>query len=122
MKIEVDINKIFAIVCEYYGFHQVPIKGKSRRDDIVKVRQMYCYLANEYSKETYQKIGNVINREHATVIFSINKIRMQKEVYRSITNEINELTEKILLPKCVVSDIDLLLIAEYNTKINSYFA
>lgn len=119
MKVEIDINKVFSIVCEYYGFHPVPIKGKSRKDIFVRVRQMYCYLANEYSQETYQSIGNVINRDHATVIFSINKVRIQKEIYHNITNEINEITEKLLIPNCVVSNVDLLKIAIYNTQIQN---
>jgi len=119
MKIEIGVNKIFTIVCEYYGLHEVPVKGKSRKDFLVKARQMYCYLAYQYSKSSYQVIGDVINRDHATVIFAITQVRLQKEIYRSTQEDIEEITAKLLLPQCVVANVDLLQIAEYNTKIQN---
>jgi len=119
MKVQIEISKILSIVTEYYAISVSELQSQSRKDEIVKVRQMYCYLANEYSQQTFKAIGKLINRDHATVIFSSNKVRIEKEIYSSLREQISDLTEKLLLPHMVVQNVDLLQIAEYNSKIQT---
>ena len=49
----------------------------------------------------------------------MKKVTIQKEIYSKIKEDIEEITKKLLMPKCVVSDVDLLKITEYNTKIQN---
>lgn len=117
MKIEINIKKTFTIVCEYYGLTEEMLISRSRKQNIVDARQMYCYVANEFSRCSSQTIGDVIQRDRTTVLYAITQIRIYKTIYPKLQQEINEITEKLLLPKCAIGSIDLLQIAQYNTKI-----
>lgn len=39
-----------------------------------EARQIYCYLAKKHTKYSLDKIGELINRSHSNVIYSINTI------------------------------------------------
>jgi chromosomal replication initiator protein len=65
-----SLEGILNEVCQLTGTKPDDIKSKSRKQETVIVRQVYCYVAREITGETMEKIGNVINREHATVVHS----------------------------------------------------
>jgi chromosomal replication initiation ATPase DnaA len=49
-------------VCRLTGTAPDIIKSKSRRLDVVIVRQVYCYTARELTGASMKEIGDVINR------------------------------------------------------------
>ncbi len=44
------------------------IKNPSRKREIVEARHAYCILAMQLTKKSLKQIGDLINREHATVL------------------------------------------------------
>lgn len=66
-------------ILTYVSYHSgVPIdvlKSRTRTRDIVILRQYYCAKANELTKNSLGKIGKLINRDHATVIYAIKVVR-----------------------------------------------
>jgi hypothetical protein len=62
-------------VCRLTGTDPDIIKSKSRRLDVVIVRQVYCYTARELTGASMKEIGEVINRDHATVIYSCKRVK-----------------------------------------------
>jgi chromosomal replication initiation ATPase DnaA len=67
-------ESVLTEVCRLTGTDPDIIKSKSRRLDVVIVRQVYCYTARELTGASMKEIGKVINRNHATVIYSCRVI------------------------------------------------
>ena len=53
-----DIEKAF----------NVTLNVKSRKRDVVNGRIAFGYIARKHLNQTYEKIGNVINKDHATIM------------------------------------------------------
>ena len=58
------------------------IIGTSHRAKIVNARQLVCYLVRRLTPLSYSQIGKLVNRDHATVVHSIQKIskRMNQQL------------------------------------------
>ena len=68
---------------------------KSRQAERVEIRQMVCLYLRENTNYSYPKIGRLVNRDHATVIFSVNTAkdriayeRSFRENYETLKNNI----------------------------------
>tara|TARA_R100000951_G_scaffold106806_1_gene101626 strand:- start:805 stop:1368 length:564 start_codon:yes stop_codon:yes gene_type:complete len=72
----------------------IDIAIKSRKRSIVLYRVLYYKLALELTDESLQNIGEVLNRDHATVLHSRNKnfeYMMSLETYRNLYKKYMEL-------------------------------
>tara|TARA_B110000003_G_C16639296_1_gene529545 strand:+ start:1784 stop:2188 length:405 start_codon:yes stop_codon:yes gene_type:complete len=47
------------------------IISRKRDRNIVEARQMFCLLARRFTKKTSVQIGKAIDRDHATVLYSV---------------------------------------------------
>jgi chromosomal replication initiator protein len=72
--------------------------GKFRKKELVLMRQLFCYFCKEWSiLPTLTSIGNEINRDHTTVIHSIQQIKdlidskdeLTLQIYNFILNHKN---------------------------------
>ena len=61
---------VFCLVCKLTGADPEDVKSKSRKLNVVVVRQIYCMIAKELTNATMQEIGSVINRDYSTAIYS----------------------------------------------------
>lgn len=77
------------------------IRKRNRRREVTYARALYCKLARDVREEgdrySYKKIGNVISKDHATVMHNINVIfpfamkeQKYKYLYRCLQVLINE--------------------------------
>ena len=58
---------------------------KSRKREIVYARAVYYKLCSEYTSKTLTDIGDVLNRDHATVCYGLNlfnNIQSMNKVYK----------------------------------------
>lgn len=77
----ITIDSIISKVCEYYNIDTNSIQSKSRKHEIVQVRQISMYLAKKYLDFSTSKIGAYIGkRDHATVLHACNMVRDQIQV------------------------------------------
>ena len=85
------------------------IRSQTRKADIVLKRQALCYYLYEYKDYPPQEIGEHINRDRTTVLYSIKtfKERLNKEIECVI--ELNELKKQNF-------DLDNLLIKKFINK------
>lgn len=113
---ETSIYKILQVVCDYYGVESKYILGTSRKKVYSRARHLYCYISREFTNESLVEIGKYINRDHATVSHSENKIRIEKELYKDVKKSIEEITSKIFYMPIVIKEVDLLRISENNLK------
>lgn len=83
-------------VSEHFGFHPEILKRGDRHRFIVDARHVYCAVARDlYPDISFREIGSIINRNHSTVMFALQKVRNVKEV-RDVYNKFCE-TKKIQL-------------------------
>jgi len=70
----ITIDVIKKLVCKYYNVSSKDIISRSRKQNVVRPRQMAIYLARQYTDAPLQSIGKAFNRYHATALYSINCI------------------------------------------------
>jgi len=93
----VTIDQIITCTCEHFNVKEEEIFGKSRKADIVTVRQMSMYLAHKHTKLTASKIGIYVgNRDHATVLHGIKTIDGRLKVEKELQRHFEELEEKLI--------------------------
>lgn len=68
-------NEIVNTVSKYYGVTISELKGKCRKRRIVKPRQIIVYLLRTKARMVLSDIGDVLNRDHTTMIHSITCIQ-----------------------------------------------
>ena len=75
---------------------EIPIeilKSKEKPDEIVIARHLYFYLAfsEKPFKLSFTKIGSLVNRDHATVMYGIKKIKEAIEIrFLPVTTSLEE--------------------------------
>lgn len=73
---KITIENIVEAVCHFFNIRYDDVFGSSRQKNITRARQIVVYLAKEYLKISYIKIGKKIgNRDHTTAIHSYKKIK-----------------------------------------------
>jgi chromosomal replication initiator protein len=94
-------EQILKTICYEFDMDYNEVKNKKTRlSKFVYVRQLYAYFCKIYTKDSLTKIGKFINKDHATVIFSIKKISgyidIDKEVKKHVSKLNNILKNKIV--------------------------
>ncbi|MBO4550634.1 MAG: chromosomal replication initiator protein DnaA, partial [Bacteroidaceae bacterium] len=93
----VTIDQIITTTCMYFNVKEEDVFGKSRKAEIVIVRQMSMFLAHKHTKLTASKIGIYVgNRDHATVLHGIKTIEGRLKVDKELRHHLEELEEKLL--------------------------
>lgn len=73
-KIEATIENIAEAVSIYFKITIGDLKGKCRKGDIMKARNIFCSIAKLKSGLSLGKIGAFVNRHHCTVISADNSV------------------------------------------------
>ena len=74
----ITIDVIKGLVSKEFGISVHDMISDSRKQAIVRSRQIAIFLSRRYTEQTIQSIGTNFNRYHATVIHSINAV--EKEI------------------------------------------
>ena len=86
------MNDIINVVCEYYNVTIEDINSKKRSQDIVHPRQVATWLCRNMTENSQEQVGKAVgDRDHATVINSINKINKEISSESSTKREIEEI-------------------------------
>jgi len=96
---KVGLNEIFECICIYYGVSAHDMRKKKRIAEIIRPRQMFCYIAKEETNYSYSEIGRVIWRDHATVLVSHRKIKDEVKIYPDVRDAYNEVINMIYQEK-----------------------
>lgn len=71
---ELTLDSIMTAACEKFHVKARDLTGKSRKHEIVVVRQLVMYLAHKYTPMSVSQIGRDMGgRDHSTVIHSCNQ-------------------------------------------------
>ena len=94
------IDDILEKVCRHYNVEQRQVFSKSRKRDLVQVRQISMYLAQKYTKMPAGRIGQLIgNRDHSTVIHSCNTVEQRLKVDTTFSDEVRSIENSFKLKK-----------------------
>ena len=86
------------IICEFWGITPEDIYGKSRKKEIIQARHFFMYfLYDKQRVKNYSKLGNMFDKDHATVYYAVQKIISQvfTQRYIDMVGLYNELVKTI---------------------------
>jgi chromosomal replication initiator protein len=91
----ITIDVIKKLVCQYYNVSFEDLMSRSRRQNVVRPRQMGIYLSRRYTDTPLQAIGKSFNRYHATALHSINCIERGLREDGSIQKQVEFFRQKL---------------------------
>ena len=91
----ITIEAIKKLVCKYYDVSIEDVMSRSRKQNLVRPRQMAIYLARNYTDAPLQSIGKSFNRYHATALHSINCIERGIKQNSSIEKQVGFFRQKL---------------------------
>ncbi|MGD1843612.1 MAG: chromosomal replication initiator protein DnaA [Thermonemataceae bacterium] len=78
--VDVGIDLIQKVVCDYFSISPEILKSKSRKKEIAMARQIAMYFCKEYTNFSLKSIGyHFGGRDHSTVIHAIQNISDLRE-------------------------------------------
>ena len=93
--VSVTVDKIFAAVEKKYNVKKAELSGKSRVKEIANARHIAIYLIRNITEMSLPNIGKLFNRDHATVMSSIDNVESRIGSSSQFEAEINELVKEI---------------------------
>ena len=92
-KITIDVIK--KLVCKYYNCSLQEVVSRSRKQRLVRPRQMAIYLSRRYTDAPLQRIGKAFNRYHATALHSIHSIERGLKESSSVQKQVEFFHQKL---------------------------
>lgn len=92
-KITLDVIK--KLVCKYYHVSVEDLISRSRKQNLVRPRQMAIYLARRFTDSPLQAIGKNFNRYHATALHSIHSIEKGIKADHSLRQQVEFFRQKL---------------------------
>lgn len=92
----ITIESIINTVCEYFDVDVDAIQTKSRKHEVVQVRQISMYLAKKHLDFSTSKIGAYIGkRDHATVLHACNMVKDQLQVDKNFRKDMENIESSL---------------------------
>jgi chromosomal replication initiator protein len=93
--VNVTVDKIFAAVEKKYGISKSDLVGKLRVKEVAQARHITIYLIRTITEMPLQSIGNIFNRDHSTIMSSMDTIEKKISSSTAFEIEINNLIKEI---------------------------
>jgi chromosomal replication initiator protein len=78
-----------------YGFSVEDVLSPSRRQPLVLCRQISMYLCRELTDLSLPKIGEAFQRDHTTVLHSVEKVKRILRSDRAVFDRVAQLTQEL---------------------------
>ncbi len=90
-------KKIIQTVADFFDLKEKDIINKSRRQEVVRPRQIIMYLLREETKSSFPFIGKKVGgKDHTTAMHSYKKIAQELEKDKKLEEEIFLIKERLL--------------------------
>jgi len=86
---------IIRTTAQTFGFSVEDVLSSSRRQPLVLCRQIAMYLCRELTDLSLPKIGQHFNRDHTTVLHSVEKVKRILRSDRAVFDRVNQLTQEL---------------------------
>ncbi len=91
----ITIDLIKQLVCKYYHVSSEELVSRSRKQTLVRPRQMAIYLSRRFTDSPLQTIGKTFNRYHATALYSIQCIERGLKQDAAIRQQVEFFRQKL---------------------------
>ncbi len=88
---EVSSKRIVRVVCDYYNIDTEYVSNKNRLRKYAIPRFICMFLIKEKTNLTLSEIGRLFNRDHATTIHAIRKVKDLIEFDKQLKQELWEI-------------------------------
>ena len=89
------VDKILEVVSHNYGVTVDNIKSKKKTDNIANARHVAVYIIRKMTTLSLKSIGAIFDRDHATILSSINKIDNNIKTVNNLGASINKMIKEI---------------------------
>ncbi len=93
---DVTPEKIIAAACSYFKVTKADILGKSKKAELVKVRQICAFLMCDMLSMPLQVLGKTMDRDHTTIMYARDKMKKQASLNDRIAKEIDDIRNIVL--------------------------
>ena len=91
----ITLDSIKRLVCKYYNVSITDITSPSRRQSIVRPRQVAMYLSRQYTDHSLQTIGKSFNRYHATTLHALKAVEQRVKEKGPFQKHVEFLSERL---------------------------
>ena len=92
---DIMIERIITAVSKKYGVPVEDIKSKKKTDNVANARHVAIYIIKKLLSLSYPSIGQIFDRDHSTVISSVNKVELNIRTKNGYEAEIQGLIKDI---------------------------
>jgi chromosomal replication initiator protein len=92
---KITVELIKKLICTYYNVSVEDLVSRSRKQGLVRPRQMAIYLSRRFTDSPLQAIGKSFNRFHATALHSINCIEQAMKEDPSTRQQVEFFRQKL---------------------------
>jgi chromosomal replication initiator protein len=93
---ELAPDDIIEQVANYFGLKVSQVKGRSRKRDIARPRQVAMYLIREETDASLPQIGNLLDgRDHSTVLYGCDRVTELIEEDLDFRREVTTLRQRL---------------------------
>lgn len=92
---KINPKKIIKTITEHYELKEEDIFKKTRTKHLAKARQCIIYFLREITQLSYTSIGEILNKDHTTIIYSYEKIVKEMKKNPELNQEIELIRVKL---------------------------
>ena len=71
-EIEADWTDAMRVACQIYDVTPDQVVSQNRKQHIVYARHLFCYLCRKHLQMKFNGVGNIIHRDHSSIINAVN--------------------------------------------------
>ena len=87
---------VISQVCKFYSVDEATLRGTQRNRGTVEARQVAVYLMRKLTNLSSPEIGEVLNRDHATILYSVKQVEQKlAKNDTDMQNHIRDITANI---------------------------
>ena len=89
------VERIIDAVAKEFDVTAEDLKSKKKTDNIARARHTAIYIIRNLTELSYKAIGEIFNRDHSTVINSIEKVNINIKTVKNEKATIDRLIKKV---------------------------
>ena len=93
--IETVVERIIFCVAKNYGLSVDTIKSKNKSATVAVARQVAAFLIRDITKLPFKDIGKILERDHSTIIASIDKVSLNLRTMDNFKLEVDRIRKEI---------------------------
>lgn len=89
-------KQIIGAVCQYYDVKVTDVMGQSRRQELVRPRQLIMYLMREEINASFPTIGDELGgRDHSTAMHAVEKVTKQYKEDQKMQQDVKLIRQRL---------------------------